>query len=69
LKAAVFRLISVVIIIFGVTLFFDLARALLSPSKVRFLCPTCGLQRHDRSRALQGMRLDPEYSRRRFDVA
>lgn len=41
------RLISVVIMIFGVTLFFNLARALISPSKVRFPCPTCGLQRHD----------------------
>ncbi|MBB1092480.1 potassium channel family protein [Rhodopseudomonas pseudopalustris] len=41
------RLITVVIMIFGVTLFFNLARALLSPSKVRFPCPTCGLQRHD----------------------
>jgi voltage-gated potassium channel len=41
------RLISVIIMIFGVTLFFNLARALLTPSKVRFPCPTCGLQRHD----------------------
>ena len=41
------RLITVVIMIFGVTLFFNLARALLSPSKVRFPCPSCGLQRHD----------------------
>jgi voltage-gated potassium channel len=41
------RLISVVIMIFGVTFFFNLARALISPSKVRFPCPTCGLQRHD----------------------
>src|SRR3954451_13700447 len=41
------RLITVVIMIFGVTLFFNLARALLSPSKVRFPCPTCGLQRHE----------------------
>jgi voltage-gated potassium channel len=41
------RLITVVIMIFGVTLFFNLARALLSPSKVRFPCPACGLQRHD----------------------
>ena len=41
------RLITVVIMIFGVTLFFNLARALLSPSKVRFACPACGLQRHD----------------------
>ena len=41
------RLITVVIMIFGVTLFFNLARALLSPHKVRFSCPDCGLQRHD----------------------
>ena len=41
------RLITVVIMIFGVTLFFNLARALLTPHKVRFACPTCGLQRHD----------------------
>lgn len=47
LPGTVGRLISVVIMIFGVTLFFNLARALLSPSKVRFPCPECGLQRHD----------------------
>ena len=41
------RLISVVIMIFGVTLFLRLIRALLQPHKVRFPCPTCGLQRHD----------------------
>ena len=41
------RLISVAIMIFGVTLFFQLARALISPTKVRFPCPDCGLQRHD----------------------
>ena len=59
------RLISVVIMIFGVTLFFNLARALLSPNKVRFPCPSCGLQRHDsRRRALQGVRRGAEYSRR-----
>ena len=38
---------SVAIMIFGVTLFFNLARAPLTPSKVRFPCPTCGLQHHD----------------------
>ncbi|WOH49543.1 potassium channel family protein [Bradyrhizobium sp. sBnM-33] len=47
LQGTVGRMISVVIMIFGVTLFFNLARALLSPTKVRFPCPTCGLQRHD----------------------
>jgi voltage-gated potassium channel len=41
------RLISVAIMIFGVTLFLRLVRALLQPQKVRFPCPTCGLQRHD----------------------
>ena len=41
------RLISVIIMIFGVTLFFNLARAIISPTKVRFPCPDCGLQRHD----------------------
>ena len=47
LPGTVGRLISVVIMILGVTLFFNLARALLQPAKVRFPCPTCGLLRHD----------------------
>jgi voltage-gated potassium channel len=41
------RLISVAIMIVGVTLFFNLARALISPHKVRFRCPNCALLRHD----------------------
>lgn len=41
------RLISIMIMIFGVTLFFGLARAVLRPNKVRFPCPECGLLRHD----------------------
>lgn len=41
------RLISVGIMIFGVTLFFNLARAVLRPAKVRFRCPDCGLMTHD----------------------
>ena len=41
------RLISVAIMIFGVTLFFALARAVLRPSKVRHRCPQCGLLRHE----------------------
>jgi len=41
------RFLSVVIMIFGVTLFFQLARAILQPYKVRFPCHVCGLQRHD----------------------
>lgn len=47
LPGTVGRLLSVTIMIFGVTLFFNLARALISPNKVRFTCPTCGLKRHD----------------------
>jgi voltage-gated potassium channel len=41
------RLITVLIMIFGVTLFLNLARVLVSPSKVRFRCHDCGLLRHD----------------------
>ena len=48
LRGTAGRMITVVIMIFGVTLFFNLARALLSPNKVRFPCPACGRQRHDR---------------------
>lgn len=48
LPGTIGRMISVIIMIFGVTLFFNLARALIAPNKVRFPCPTCGLLRHDR---------------------
>ncbi|KQT84347.1 potassium channel family protein [Methylobacterium sp. Leaf466] len=41
------RLISVFVMICGVTLFFRLAQVLFRPYKVRFPCPTCGLQRHE----------------------
>jgi voltage-gated potassium channel len=47
LTGTVGRLISVVTMIFGVTLFLGLIRAMLRPPKVRFACPTCGLLRHD----------------------
>jgi voltage-gated potassium channel len=47
LPGTVGRLISVVIMLFGVTLFFGLARAVLRPAKVRFRCPKCGLLTHD----------------------
>jgi voltage-gated potassium channel len=42
------HLISVIIMIFGVTLFLRLVQVLLRPNKVRHSCPVCGLQRHDR---------------------
>jgi voltage-gated potassium channel len=41
------RLISIVIMIFGVTMFLRLAQVIFRPSKVRFPCPQCGLLRHD----------------------
>jgi voltage-gated potassium channel len=41
------RLISIVIMIFGVTLFLRLLQTLIRPHKVRYACPTCGLQRHE----------------------
>lgn len=47
LSGSLGRLISVVTMIFGVTLFLGLVRAMLRPPKVRFPCPSCGLLRHD----------------------
>ncbi len=41
------RLISVIIMICGVTLFLRLAQVLFRPNKVRFPCPACALQRHE----------------------
>ncbi|MBV9278688.1 MAG: potassium channel family protein [Chloroflexi bacterium] len=41
------RLLSILIMISGITLFVRLAQALFQPNKVRFRCPTCGLLRHD----------------------
>ncbi|TNC46875.1 potassium channel family protein [Rubellimicrobium rubrum] len=41
------RMLTVLIMIFGVTLFLRLAQVLFRPNKVRFCCPTCGLLRHD----------------------
>jgi len=47
LQGTVGRLTAVLIMILGVTLFFNLATAVLRPKKVRFQCPTCGLRRHE----------------------
>jgi len=41
------RLLSVLIMIFGVTLFFRLAHVLFRPTKLRHECESCGLQRHE----------------------
>ncbi|WP_191061834.1 potassium channel family protein [Geminicoccus harenae] len=43
------RLLSMAIMIVGISLFFRLAQAVFRPAgKVRYPCPRCGLQRHDR---------------------
>ncbi len=42
------RLISVVIMIFGVSLFLRLVQVMLRPDKVSYTCPDCGLMRHER---------------------
>ncbi|SDY79788.1 ion channel [Citreimonas salinaria] len=41
------KLLSVFIMVVGVALFLQLARAVFQPSKVRYKCPRCGLNRHD----------------------
>ncbi|WP_404418738.1 ion channel [Marinospirillum sp.] len=41
------KLLSVFIMIFGVALFVQLARAIFHPSKIKYKCPECGLNRHD----------------------
>jgi voltage-gated potassium channel len=41
------RLLSVIVMLCGVTLFLRLAQAMFRPSKVRFRCQACGLGRHE----------------------
>jgi voltage-gated potassium channel len=41
------RLLAVLIMIFGVSLFLRLAQTVFRPQKVHHTCPTCGLTRHD----------------------
>ncbi len=41
------RLLSVLIMLCGVTLFVRLAQAIFRPHKIRHDCPTCGLSRHE----------------------
>ncbi len=41
------RLLSIVVMIFGVTLFLKLLKTFFRPSKVRFVCNACGLFLHD----------------------
>lgn len=41
------KLLAVVIMVVGVALFVQLARAIFQPSKVNHECPSCGLLKHD----------------------
>ncbi|HEV7260907.1 MAG TPA: potassium channel family protein [Bosea sp. (in: a-proteobacteria)] len=41
------KLISIVVMIVGITLFVRLAQAVFRPTKVTFPCPQCALQRHE----------------------
>lgn len=41
------RLLSIFVMLFGVSLFIRLMQLLVRPHKVKFPCPACGLQRHD----------------------
>jgi voltage-gated potassium channel len=47
LKGTSGRLLSVLIMIFGVSLFLRLAQTLFRPQKVHYECTQCGLSRHD----------------------
>ena len=41
------KILSVVIMIFGISLFLRLVQVVLRPRKAEFSCPVCGLRRHD----------------------
>jgi voltage-gated potassium channel len=47
LKGTWGRMLSVIIMIFGVSLFLRLIQVMLRPQKVEHKCPDCGLKRHD----------------------
>jgi len=41
------KLVSIVIMIIGISLFVRLAQLIFRPNKVSFPCPQCGLSRHE----------------------
>lgn len=41
------KIVSIIIMVSGISLFVRLVQALVRPNKVRFQCPACGLMRHD----------------------
>lgn len=47
LKGPVGKLLSIVIMVFGVSLFLRLIKAVFRPSKVRYVCTDCGLFLHE----------------------
>lgn len=47
LKGTAGKMTSVVIMIFGVSLFLRLVQVMFRPPKVHYKCPRCGLSRHD----------------------
>lgn len=41
------HILAVLIMIFGISLFLRLIQTIFRPDKIRYECPTCGLNRHD----------------------
>jgi voltage-gated potassium channel len=41
------HMLAVLIMIFGISLFLRLIQTIFRPDKIRYECPTCGLNRHD----------------------
>jgi voltage-gated potassium channel len=41
------KLLSIIIMIVGISLFLRMLQTIFRPAKVRFKCPDCGLRRHD----------------------
>lgn len=41
------HILAVLIMVFGISLFLRLIQTIFRPSKLRYECPTCGLNRHD----------------------
>ncbi len=41
------RILTILIMVFGITLFVNLARSVFKPQKAHVTCPDCGLNRHD----------------------
>lgn len=47
LQGSTGRLIAILIMIVGVSLFLRLVQVMIRPQKIEFKCPDCGLKRHD----------------------